>query len=268
KMRLGITLADSNPQTAKKAVESASPNAFQSNDDDALIHFEKTPPSTNPIWERLVQSGRNDFVPSNTLIDMMNNLNDPRRKEFFVKTDTSVYEGGTYGTTNTYGAYSHMSSKILARDLTGFIMKYPEIEFIRAEAAQRGYNISGSAQSHYNEAIRTDMQYWGVADSSITQYLSQSDVNYATAIANGTEMQRIAQQKYLGLYLQGLQAWTEWRRLDAPMFNPPPGMTMSDIPVRFTYPVSEQNLNTKNYNQAASAIGGDKLSTHIFWDVN
>jgi hypothetical protein len=45
-------------------------------------------------------------------------------------------------------------------------------------------------------------------------------------------------------------------------------MDQEDIPVRYTYPVLEQNLNTANYEAAASAIGGDVISTRLFWDVN
>jgi len=42
---------------------------------------------------------------------------------------------------------------------------------------------------------------------------------------------------------------------------------VTDIPVRFTFPVNEQTLNEENYATASEAIGGDELLTKIFWDL-
>jgi hypothetical protein len=39
------------------------------------------------------------------------------------------------------------------------------------------------------------------------------------------------------------------------------------VPKRFTYPVNEQTLNADNYYDAAQAIGGDFMSTKLFWDI-
>jgi hypothetical protein len=40
----------------------------------------------------------------------------------------------------------------------------------------------------------------------------------------------------------------------------------SDIPVRFTFPVNEQTLNAASYKAASTAIGGDLVTSKIFWD--
>jgi hypothetical protein len=42
---------------------------------------------------------------------------------------------------------------------------------------------------------------------------------------------------------------------------------LEDIPVRYTYPIDEQNRNNANREAAASAIGGDNLDTRLFWDL-
>jgi hypothetical protein len=56
--------------------------------------------------------------------------------------------------------------------------------------------------------------------------------------------------------------------LDAPTFNIAPTIQSEDeIPLRFTYPINEQTLNASNYSAAAAAIGGDELTTPLFWDV-
>ncbi|SHF31522.1 Starch-binding associating with outer membrane [Fodinibius roseus] len=267
KMRMGITIADSHPDVAQAAVEEASPNAFTSNADNAVIPFVSAPPHTNPIWEAEIQSNRDDFLPANTLVDHMNNLEDPRRPILFTEYQ-GEYKGGIYGLNNTYANFSHFGQMVLEPDFEGMILEYPEVEFIRAEAIARGWNVSGTVTTHYNNAIRADMEYWGVSDADITSYLTQPNVIYDPT---GDYREQIGLQKWLALYLQGLQGWTEWRRLDAPTLNgvadPNVPITEDDIPTRFTYPVDEQNLNESNWEEASSAIGGDQLGTQLFWDV-
>ncbi|TYP94026.1 Starch-binding associating with outer membrane [Fodinibius salinus] len=273
KMRLAITMADAKPSMAQKAIQNAAPNAFTSNADNALIPFQSSPPTTNPVWEALVQSGRDDYLPANTMVDKMNNLNDPRRPIFITKVDTTddnidnpEFVGAPYGEQNDYPAFSHFSSEIERRDRPGMILSYSEVEFILAEAVERGYSVSGTAQSHYNEAIRADMEFWGVSNSDINTYLAQTSVDYSTA--PGTWKEKIGTQKWLGSFLQGIQGWTVARRLDYPKLVLPPNAQASAVPTRFTYPADEQNFNEQNYNSAASAIGGDELTTKLFWDQN
>ena len=103
---------------------------------------------------------------------------------------------------------------------------------------------------------------WADADA----YLANANVAYATA--PGDWKTKIGNQAWIALYNRGFDAWTEWRRLDAPTLNVPEGLTYGDIPVRYTYPVQEQNLNIENYNRASSAIGGDAVTVKIFWDKN
>lgn len=264
KMRLGITLADVNPSVAQAAIEEASPNAFTSNDHNAEIPFETSPPHTSPLWEDLVQSGRDDYVPANTLIDTMNALDDPRRAVQFTQVE-GEYVGGIYGSTNAFENFSHFSDLTQSPDFPGMILGYDEVEFIRAEAAARGWSVSSTEEEHYENGIRADMEWWGVPTADIDTYVAQANVIYDPA---GDFRAQIALQKWLGLYLQGIRGWTVWRRLDNPTFNVPPTLSsVDDIPLRFTYPVDEQNLNQSNWQAAADAIGGDELSTPLFWDM-
>lgn len=75
-------------------------------------------------------------------------------------------------------------------------------------------------------------------------------------------------QKWVALFNQGLEAWTEYRRLDYPTLEAPPQSFVPTVPVRLTYPISEQTLNRTNYESADAAIGGDLLTTSLFWDVD
>ncbi|PGH38053.1 MAG: SusD/RagB family nutrient-binding outer membrane lipoprotein, partial [Candidatus Nephrothrix sp. EaCA] len=80
--------------------------------------------------------------------------------------------------------------------------------------------------------------------------------------------EKIGTQSWIANYTKGLEAWTTWRRLDYPVFNvPETKASVEDIPTRLVFPVDEQKINGKNYQAAAAAIGGDLLTTKIFWDV-
>ncbi|MFM6976108.1 MAG: SusD/RagB family nutrient-binding outer membrane lipoprotein [Sphingobacteriaceae bacterium] len=262
KLKLGITLADADPAKAKAAVETAAPNVFQSEADRTTLKFMSAPPNTNPIWVDLIQSKRKDFVIANTLVDKMNELEDPRRPQYFTKVGDN-YKGGVYGAQNNYASFSKVSAKITDPEFESMLMDYVETEFYLAEAVERGYQVPGTAAEHYTNAIRSSIIYWGATQAEADAYLAKPEVAYATAA--GDFKQRIGTQKWIALFNRGFEAWTEWRRLDAPKLVPPP-TTTKPIPLRFSYPINEQKLNSKQYEAAAIAIGGDKTITRLFWD--
>lgn len=268
KMRIGIMLADVNPSAAEAAITSAAPNAFDEGE-AAMMPFTAAPPHTNPNWEALVQSGRDDYLPAAPAVSRMNNLDDPRRDVFFTQLN-GEYVGAPYGASNNYNDYSHFSAEIERKDRDGTILDYAEVEFILAEAAARGYAVSGTAAQHYNNGITADMKSWGISDAEITAYLAQPEVAYPTA--SGGYREKIGVQKWLGLYLQGLQGWTVHRRLGYPALEPPldgsGNEVLPKVITRFTYPISEETFNQENYKAAGEAIGGDTRTTELFWDVN
>jgi len=96
-------------------------------------------------------------------------------------------------------------------------------------------------------------------------YVVELLVNTASAGSGATWQEKIGNQKWLALYNHGFDAWTEWRRLDFPVLIPADGVS---VPTRFTYPVNEQTINSSSYSKASSAIGGDKVTTKLFWDKN
>jgi hypothetical protein len=264
KLKMGITLADADNAKAKTTIETAvAAGVFTSNADNANFKFAATPPNTNPVWVDLVQSGRLDFIASKTIVDNLTSTADPRLPLFFTTDASGKYSGGKPGTKNSYDAFSKPSTTVTAPDFPGLLLDYAETEFNLAEAIERGYNVGGTAAVHYANGITASITYWGGTSASATAYLAKPSVAYATAAGN--YKQKIGYQKWLALYNRGWDAWIENRRLDYPKL-PPPAAPVSDFPVRFTYPVSEQNVNTVNYNDASSKIGGDVVTTKLFFD--
>lgn len=273
KVRMGITIADADNAAAKSAVESGAKGCFTSNANECAMSYLTSSPNYNQLYADLVASGRHDFVPANTIVDIMADLGDPRMDAYFadkmdVDTTDAVdlqYLGGDYGYSNSFGQCSHLSAYIQTPDFPGVMLSYTEVCFYLAEAAERGYDVGGTAEEWYNKGIESSFAWWGVDGAS--DYLAKADVAYSSA--PGTWKEKIGVQSWIANYTRGIEGYTNWRRLDAPTFNLPEQATdYSDIPVRFTFPVNEQTLNADNYAAAASAIGGDNIKTKIFWDKN
>jgi hypothetical protein len=265
KLRLALTTADADAARAKIQAEQAAPNVFTSNSEQATFTFLSSPPNTNPLWENLVQSGRHDFVGTSIFIDRLKALSDPRLPRYFdVASATGTYVGGAYGESNDYTAFSNPGVLQQTSNFPTQLESYSEVELLLAEAAARGFNVGGTITSHYEAAITASIQQWGGSAADAATYLAQPGVAYATA-AGATYKTKIGNQAWFALYDQPVQAWTVWRRLDTPTLTAPAD-ALSAIPVRFTYPYDEQNVNSTNYAAAATAIGGDKVDTKIFWD--
>lgn len=264
KLKMALTIADTDNAKAKTAAENAvTAGIFTSNDDNALFHFLASPPNTNPIWVDLVLSTRDDFVAGSTLVNAMKNVADPRIDDYFTKDANGGYSGGAPGRGSDFAALSHVSTKITAPNYPGDLLDYSETEFLLAEAVERGYNVGGTAKEHYDKAITASIEFWEGTAAEAATYLAQAAVNYATA--TGTWQQKIGHQKWISLHNRGWDAWIEWRKFDYPQLARAAN-SVSVIPLRYPYPVSEQNVNRRNYEAASTAIGGDRVSTKLFWD--
>ncbi|HEV7780016.1 MAG TPA: SusD/RagB family nutrient-binding outer membrane lipoprotein [Chitinophagaceae bacterium] len=263
KLKMGILIADDDPALAQTTIESAvAAGVFTSNDDNAELTYQIGPPNTNPIWVDLVQSGRDDFVAASTLVDSMVIKNDPRLDNFFTPDQSGVsFSGAPPGVQSAFAQYSHVNPLITQPTFPALLLDYSEVEFYLAEAAQRGFGVGGTAATHYNNAVAASILYWGGTAGEAVVYLARPDVVYDPV----NWKKSIGVQQWIAFYNRGWDAWISWRRLDYPELLPADG-ALSDIPVRYPYPVNEQNVNTANYEAAAAAIGGDDVDTKLWWD--
>ena len=279
---MGITIADYDAATAKTeiaaAVDPANGGVFKSNDDNAIFKYVATPPNTNPVWVDLVQSGRHDYVGTSQFINLLNPnsaTQDPRLPYYFAQNaQDSTYKGADNGSGNggiVYSQYSLPSGPLLTPipksigsltnpDFPGVLLDYTETAFNQAEAVQRGF-IAGDASAFYNSAVTSSIAYWTGSTAGAAAYLALPG---NTFIETGTDLSQIAKQEYIAYYNRGWDAWIATRRLKSPTLTPPPN-AFSAFPLRFTYPISEQNVNVVSYNQAATAIGGDLVTTKIIF---
>lgn len=267
-VKLGIGVADGPLSTlGRSTVEAAAPNVFTNLSDGAYFPYQASLPYVNPLHVDLVMSGRTDFLITTTIYnamhDVANGIEDPRIIHYFenLSKPASVY--GAPG--GSYSGKMHFNSKVAMPDFHGFLLTYDEVQFYLAEAAARGWNVGGTAEEFYNEGVTSSIIEWGGTALEASTFISEKPITFY-----GSELEAIATQAWIAMYTRGFEGYTFYRRLDYPAFvmppNPPTGVTV--VPTRFTYPINEQTLNKANYEAAATAIGGDLLTTKLFWDIH
>ncbi len=269
KLKLGINLSDVNPTLAKTTIEAAyTDGVILNNADNAGFIYDSSSPNFNPIYDNLVASGRNDFVPAKTIVDAMNTANDPRRSKYFTPLADGSYFGGKYGYQNTlpYGsAYSHVGDLVKQPNAAGILMEATEVNFYLSEASARTFSVGNTAEYYYKNAIQASMDYWGVNASDASNYIASVPFN------SGDWKNAIGTQAWLAYYNRGFESWTTYRRLDFPTLVAPANAVSAaagKVPVRFFYPANEVLVNGENVTSAGASIGGNKLTTKLFWDVN
>ena len=136
-----------------------------------------------------------------------------------------------------------------------------------AEAAAAGFSVGNNTEFYYNNGITASFISWGIG-ADAPDYLMNPKVAFTTA-PGATAKEKIANQEWIAFYNRGMEAWTAYRRLNFPVLVAPASAyaeAEGEVPKRLTYPINEQTVNGDNWKAASTAIGGDKLKTHVFWD--
>jgi hypothetical protein len=283
RLRYGMRLSKVDPATAQAEVAAAiADGVFTSNDDNALLKYPGDGTSDSPIYRNFVT--RDDQHVSQTLVNELKSLYisvsaadtvfDPRLAIYadpiISSPDTPVYVGMPNGLQDdaaiAIGIYntSRVGEAYRARTTPAILMAYSEVLFDEAEAAARGW-APGNAGELYNEAIRASMQYNGIADDVTAAYIASPRVAYSA----GTGLTQIALQRWIALYAEGTEAYSEWRRTGVPDLQPGPAAITSPhiVARRLTYPVSEQSFNNSALQEAITAQGGATLTGRVWWDT-
>lgn len=316
RLRIAIRMSNVDESGAAAAIQAAidaDGGVFTSNADNAWLIFETGKPRNNPLNEN--NKTRSDFACSKTLIDMLLARNDPRVDMYGnLPNNNTEHVGFPYGMTNADATpilvdeVSMPSNLVYAPQAPAFFMNYDEVCFTLAEAANRGIYGSG-AQGWYEDGISASMNMWNdilaitptgwyridnnptdvlpdpIAYDAITAYIEGQMVAWGGGVEEQGKL--IAEQKYIALYPQGLQAWFEWRRTDYPSelikggdvidytvgavsgtytFEPMIDPGSRGIPKRMTYPTDEQTLNKANNDAANTAQGPNSFNTKTWWD--
>lgn len=245
---------------------------FTSNDDSAQLVYLAAPDDANPIYRTIVDSNRPEYKVSDILVNTLQTLNDDRLTTMVGLNADGDYLGKPAGygfiTTlpnedlgYTYANISPLGDFYLEPTLPGVLMSYSQLSFLVAQAANEGY-ISGGipmASAWYKQGIAASFEFNGLNSAN---YLAQLGLDFTTQ-SDGRN--KIATQEWIALYGQGFESWTEWRRNKIPVLAPAIEGDISQIPSRLFYPTTEPSLNKTSYDAGVQLIGGDLLTSPLFW---
>jgi hypothetical protein len=237
--------------------------SISTNSDNAAIDFPGGA-YQNPWYTTYVVSGRIDDAVSETVTDMLSSLNDPRINKY-----GSTTTGFPYGLDRPHAiAVSPGWGLVLggmsisdAEDIV--LVNAATVLFARAEAAERGWT-SETAATLYNDAVTASLSQWGYGANAAT-YLAQASVAYGAT----DHLRKIGTQRWIALYPDGMQAWSEWRRTGFPVLTPAPYATNSSgqIPRRLVYGTGEYSTNNEKVTEAAARLtGGNTQDARMWWD--
>ena len=237
-------------------------NTFTSMDDEAKLVYLSARPSVNPQYNTIVFGNRAEFKVCEVMVSYLEDRNDPRLSAYVGLNADGVYRGKPAGLKNLpsdtwgYENVSPIGDFYLQPETPGVYMSYAQLELLKSEAATQGW-ISSDAATHYNNGVTASILYSGGTTAEAAAYIA--NVGYSG-------LQQVAEQEWLALYGQGVEAWTEQRRTGFPVLTPAIDGVINEIPSRYTYPSDEQNLNAANWKVAVDRQGPDALTTKVWWN--
>jgi len=270
---------------------------FTGNSDNAELKYLAAAPNQWPLYGTRVGSF-DEIRLSKTFSDRLTALNDPRIRVFGRPTQNSVTAGTPViqgipnglsdvaalafnGGPQNVSRVGYTFACLVCNDPgqaapvpdapRGILMNYAELQFILAEARQRNFITTGSAATYYNQGVAANFSYWqsvvptayNLQIAMPTGYMTQPSVELTGT--NNAILEKIALQKWIALYFNGLEAWFDWKRTGLPVIIPGPGNLNNNlVPVRFIYPISEQALNAVNRAAAVQRQGADNINTRTW----
>lgn len=276
KLRMAIHMSKVEPATAKQWAEEAVAGGVIENTTDEIGLFPSLLGGTHQLAEI---TGWNDIVMGASFINLLQNLDHPYMKYLFTKnsialekskqavsgtsapattSEGTVFIGmrngvtpgeGQAASTNPYCGYSTLDRTYFSEcNPPLYLMKVSEVNFLRAEGALRGWNMGGTAQSFYEQGIRT--AYLEDRNSPIKEYVNYIDdylnvdtpkgiayvdpqgltpdmpsvtkigVKWNEGDSKETKLEKIITQKYIASFPYSYESWVDLRRTGYPKLFP------------------------------------------------
>lgn len=302
RLRIANRVKDKLPSAKAHINDAINDGVFTLNSDNAVQAFGNSAAEGSPFWAtHYTGSMRTDFAMNAVFIKFLKGNStksygvDPRlqkyaapiglsRSNIYPMTYTEdntpdKYVGMPYGLpkdrltkNNNTQKLSFVSGNVMKPTYGEILMEYAEVEFILSE-------VNNWDASHYKAGVKASMDKWGVAADKTEAYIA------ALPTAN---QENVITQKYIALFMQGMESWNEYRRTGYPnkdvllmpgvsttdvngdiyTFTPlvSGNVVATDLPARLRYPDTNATLNPDNYNAAKAKLSnGDEIDSKLFF---
>lgn len=296
-LRAGMRLSAVDPTQAQAAVKAAfDGGVITTNIDNAFVRHDAN--YRNPLSNTLNSTEAANFYLTKPFVDALKNTNDPRLVSFAVRykgaksgsdqipANASILAADQIGipmgndnktaaaaaTADDLASFYEYSqadrNRIVKLTAPMFIVTASQTNLLLAEARVRGWITTGNAADYFAEGIRAHMNQMALVDATCAVDPAARDAYIAAnPLVSNKEMEQINTQYWISSFLNGPEAFANFRRSNYPVLapNPYPGRAVEWIN-RLTYPNSEISVNTDNLNEAINRQGPDNLATKVWWD--
>jgi hypothetical protein len=298
-LRAGMRLSEADATAAQAAVAAAfSGGVILSNADNALIKHDAN--YVNQVGNTLNGTEAANFYLAAPFVNALKGNNDPRLSAIAVRfvgatsgpaqvagvatknpadqfglpmgsTDSDAdVSGATLPGGGSRYAYSQVDrTRLVKRTSPMFLVTAAQNNLLLAEARVRNWIGTGNAVDYFTAGIKAHMDQMATYDNASTVAAGDRDAYAAAQAATfaGNELAQIGYEYWVASFLNGPEAWSNFRRTGFPALqvNPFPGRVV-DFITRLTYPPSEILVNSDNVQAAISDQGPDKLDTKVWWD--
>jgi hypothetical protein len=296
-LRAGMRLCVADPAKAQTAVTAAfNGGVITSNSDNALIRHDAN--YRNPISVTLNSTEAANYYLTKPFVNELKSTNDPRLVSFAVR-----YKGAKSGSDHvaakastvaadqigipmgkdnatataaatadglvSFYEYSQADRNRIAKVTAPmFLVTASQSLLLLSEARFRGWITSGTAAQYFSDGIAAHMNQLASFDATCAVAAADRDAYIAAnPLKAGTELAQINTQYWISSFLNGPEAFANFRRSNFPTLttNPYPGKEVDWIN-RLTYPNSEISVNKANVDIAIGWQGADNLATKVWWD--
>lgn len=164
-------------------------------------------------------------------------------------------------------------------DRPGILITSAEVNFLLAEAKTKGWNVSGDAETYYENGVRESMEMLNdyylesnkISEAEINSFIE----NNKLSATNPKET--INTQAWILHLMNPAEAWANMRRSDYPrildrsrmkLFKWTYDDTNLKTPTRLRYPLTENELNGEQEKIAIDRMGGtDDWHNRVWWDT-
>jgi hypothetical protein len=183
---------------------------------------------------------------------------------------------GYRGTKGNGQNYTQLNYQVVASPLApAFFITNSQTQLLLAEATFRGWITGGSTAKEYYEAgVKAAMDEWslfpGVFSPAVTNSQKNTYLAKPTIAYNNTDALKLINTQYwIASFINGPEAFANWRRSGFPVLNPNMYNTKlsGGFVRRMAYPNAEISQNADNYTAAVASMGGDGLTQRVFWDA-
>jgi len=149
--------------------------------------------------------------------------------------------------------------------LKACILQADEVQFLLAEASVKGYISSVNAENYYKKGVEFALKRWG--EPLPANYFSNPKAKFPSSGTTNQKLAKIGLQKWLGLFMMGTEAYSDYRRTRLPLIEANGNLSsgLYKFPLRFRYPETELNNNAENYQEAVGRLDQGDTEFSKMW---